>query len=263
MLAVLPIVAVPAAAADAPDVGTIVAHVKAYLEPEKPSLRKMTLTVTQADTTSKMILGQARGKVADRNRILTVALAPNEVRGIAYLVEEEPAADDNRQWTYLPSIGRVRVLISPEAFTSFMDSDFTYADLSFTPLHSKYTLLGEDTGASAHVYRVEEVPAHNWYYSRIVDTVEADSFRPLERQFYDPANQPWKVEHFEATGTIGGVPTVITTVMEDMLHKSRSTFSITDLQYDAELPEGLLEPKGLAGAATSPVWTSLNAPVGR
>jgi outer membrane lipoprotein-sorting protein len=262
--AVTPLVLLTAttAAAGPPDVKTIVGRMKQALEPPRSSVRRMTLTVTQGSATSDVQVGQVRGQAAEGNRILNVVLAPADLRGTAYLVQEAPASAANKQWAYVPAIGRVRVLVSPEAFSAFLNSDFTFADLGFTPLKSRYKLLGEQAASGGHVYRIEETPAQQWYYSRIVTTVAADSFLPGDRQFYDPANQLWKVEHFEGVSTIQGVPTVIRTTMEDVQAKSRSTIAVTDLQYDAQVPPSLLDPAALPDAAKSPVWTSLNAPVG-
>jgi len=259
----LVLIAAATAAAQPPDVATIVSRMKQAVEPAQSSLRKMTLTVTQEGSTSKVVLGQARGKLAGRNRILTVVLAPSDLQGTAYLVEEEAASDDTRQWVYVPAIGRVRTVISPEAFSAFLNSDFTYSDLGFTPLRSTYSLQGEDSTQDVHTYRIEAVPAQRWYYTRIVTTVAADSFLPIERQFSDPANQPWKVERFQGVSTINGVPTVLTLSMDDVQAKSRTTITVTDLKYGARIPEALLQSQGLPQARKSPLWTSLKAPVGR
>lgn len=260
---VLALVAATTAAAAPPDVKTIIGRMKQALEPPRSSLRKMKLTVAQGGSTSEVQVGQARGKAAEGNRILNVALAPADLRGTAYLVQEAPESATNKQWAYVPAVGRVRTLISPEAFSAFLNSDFTFSDLGFTPLESSYKLLGEETTQGAHVYRIEEIPKQNWYYARITATVAADSFLPVERRFYDPANQLWKIERFEGVATIQGAPTVIRTSMEDVQASSRSTITITDLQYDAQIPPELLDPLAMPNAAKSPAWTSLNAPVGR
>lgn len=251
------------AAAAPPDAATIVSSMKRALEPGQSSLRKSTLTVTQQGSTSKVTLGEARGKRGDSNRILVVVLAPPDLRGMAYLIQEAPASGNNVVSVWLPAIGRVRTLVSPEAFSAFLNSDFTYADLGFTSLRSTYTVEGEDTVAGSRVFRMQAVPPERWYYTRIVTTVAADTFLPIERKFYDPANELWKVERFQGVSTINGVPTVITTSMDDVQAKSVSTITVTDLQYKATIPDALLEPDGLPLAATSPIWTSLTAPVGR
>jgi hypothetical protein len=247
-------------ASAAPDAATLVNQMKQALEPPKASVRKMTLTVTQQGATSTVVLGQARGKLAEGNRILTVVLAPPDLRGTAYLVGEQAASDDNVQWAYVPAIGRVRTVVSPEAFSAFLNSDFTYFDLGFTPLRSSYKVLDGDGGKGT---RIEAIPPQRWYYTRILTAIAPDTFLPVERQFYDPANQLWKVERFQGVATVDGIPTILTDDMEDVQAKSRSTLKVTDLKYGADIPQALLQPGGLPDAAKSPLWTSLNAPVGK
>src|SRR5262249_25785022 len=121
-LVALALAATSTANAAAPDAKTIVGKLKAALEPEKSSVRKMTLTVSQGGATSEMQLGRARGKAADGNRILNVVLAPADLRGTAYLVQEAPASATNKQWAWVPAIGRVRTLVSPEAYSAFLNS---------------------------------------------------------------------------------------------------------------------------------------------
>jgi hypothetical protein len=236
---------------------------KQAIEPAQSSLRKSTLAVAQQGSSSKVVLGEARGKRGESNRILTVVLAPPDLKGMAYLVQEAPASPNNVVSVWLPAIGRVRTLVSPEAFSAFLNSDFTYADLGFTSLRSTYTVEGEDTVAGARAFRIQAVPPERWYYTRIVTTVNADTSLPIERKFYDAANELWKVERFQGVSTVNGVPTVITTSMDDVQAKSVSTITVTDLQYGATIPDALLEPDGLPQAANSPIWASLNAPVGR
>jgi len=261
--ALVVLLATATAAADAPDATTIVSRMKQALEPSQSSVRRMTLTVAQGGSSSKVMLGQARGKIAGVNRIVTVVLAPPELQGTTSLVQEAPASDNNVQWAYIPAIGRVRTLVSPEAFAAFLNSDFTYADLGFTPLRATYTLRGEETKEGVRVYRIEATLPQQTYYSRIVTRVSADSYLPIDREFYDTANQLWKIERFQGVATIDGVPTVLTMDMEDVQAKSRSTLSVTDLKYGMQFPDSLLQSSELPTAGKAPIWTSLDAKVGR
>jgi Outer membrane lipoprotein-sorting protein len=251
------------ARAQPPDVQALVAGMKQALEPVRPSLRKMTLTVAQGGTTSTVTLGQARGIVGGANLILTVVLAPGDLRGTAYLVQEQAASASDRLWTYVPAIGRVRTVVGPEAFSAFLNSDFTYSDLGFTALRWTYTVKDGDAVNGAKTYRVEGVPQQQWYYARVVSLIAADGFMPIQRDFFDPANQPWKVERFETVKTVNGVPTPLLVSMDDTQSKSRTTLTITDLAYDAQVPEALLKPEGMPKAVESPVWGALKAPVGK
>jgi Outer membrane lipoprotein-sorting protein len=93
--------------------------------------------------------------------------------------------------------------------------------------------------------------------------VAADSSLPTECRYFDPAGALWKVERWEAVSTIDGVPTALKVSMEDVQAKSTSTLTVTALQYGAQVPDTLLQPRGLPAAATSPVWNELKAPVAK
>jgi Outer membrane lipoprotein-sorting protein len=246
-----------------PDVATIVSQMKQALEPARSSLRKVTLTVNQEGETATLELGEARGKVGDANNVLLVVLAPADLRGAAFLVKEEAAGANDTTWMYLPAVRRVRTLVSSEAYSAFLNSDFTYADLSFVSTRPTVTLQADETSGGKHVYRLRAVPKESWYYSRIETAVAADSSLPTERQYFDPAGALWKVERWEAVSTIDGVPTALKVSMEDVQAKSASTLTVTALQYGAQVPDTLLQPRGLPAAATSPVWNGLKAPVAR
>src|SRR5262249_4262928 len=150
-----------------PDVKTIIANMKQAMEPAPASLRKVRLTVAQEGTVSSITLGEARAKGADGNRILAVVLAPADLRGTAYLTLEQPASSADKLWVYVPAIGRVREVVSPEAYSAVLNSDFTYADLGFVTLRSKYSVLGEETTNGVHVYKIQAVPPQTWYYARV------------------------------------------------------------------------------------------------
>ena len=254
---------VPVASAQAQDAKALITQMKTMLEPARSSARTVKLTVTRDGTTSEVVLGQARGAVGGGKQVLTVVLAPADLRGTAYLVKEEPASDNDRLWLYIPAIGRVREVASPEAYSAFLNSDYTYSDLGFVSLRSKYGPVKQETvnGAKANV--VEEVPPQSWYYARIVSSIAADSSLPLDRKFYDPSNRLWKDEKFEKVAAIDGVPTVMTTTMSDVQAKSSSTLDVQDVKYNVDVPADLLTPAGLAKAASSPIWSSLKGVSGK
>jgi hypothetical protein len=262
-IATIVMLSATSALAQTPDVQALVRGMKQALEPAKPSLRRMTLTVAQEGTTSTVTLGQARGTVGGASRILTVVLAPADLRGTAYLVQEQAASPSDQLWVYVPAIGRVRTVVGPEAFSAFLNSDFTYSDLGFTALRWTYTAKDGDAVNGAKTYRVEGVPQQQYYYARVSSLIAGDGFMPIQRDFFDPANQPWKVERFEKVNAVNGVPTPLLVSMDDTQSKSRTTLTITDLSYDAQVPEALLQPEGLPKAVGSPVWSALKAPVGK
>ena len=239
------------------DAKALITKMKATLEPAKSSARTVKVTVTGDGSSNEVVLGQARGAVGGGKQILTVVLAPADLRGTAYLVQEGPASDNDRLWLYIPAIGRVREVVSPEAYSAFLNSDYTYSDLGFISLRAKFSPVKQETvnGAKANV--IEQVPPSSWYYARIVSSIAADSSLPLDRKFYDPANRLWKDETFAKTAVIDGVPTVMTTTMTDVQAKSSSTLDVQDVKFNVDIPPDLLTPGGLVKAASSPIWSSL------
>src|SRR5882724_8820120 len=83
------------ARAASPDVGVLVAEMKRALEPARPSIRKLTIRVSgELGETSEVIVGQVGGTAGTQRRILNLVLAPENLRGIAYLVQEGGATND-------------------------------------------------------------------------------------------------------------------------------------------------------------------------
>src|SRR5207244_12374547 len=110
------------AGAATPDVGGVVRERRTALEPARPSIRKLTLSVSrESGDPSQVTVGQVRGTAGLHRRILNVVLAPESLRGIAYLVQEGGAGDDV-QWLYVPALGRVRQVMSREDVAAFLYS---------------------------------------------------------------------------------------------------------------------------------------------
>src|SRR5438045_3974900 len=143
ILATLLLAAAPAIAAS-PDAGTLVQKMRDALEPPRASTRKVTIVlnaVAPATETVQWTAGQARKRLSDGRRILTVMLAPASERGIALLVQEQPKKAD-LQWFYLPAVRRTRTLVRADAYQAFLNTDFTYADLGFVTQDAVYKIVG-------------------------------------------------------------------------------------------------------------------------
>jgi Outer membrane lipoprotein-sorting protein len=233
--------------AESPKPEALIEKMRAVVWPAQPSARKLTITVTaqQGDST-RWVAGQARKRSAGGGRMLTVVLSPEGVRGTAWLLQE--GSPETVQWVWEPFIRRVRKLIPVEGHQAFLSSDFTYADLGMVDLHSSFKLLGEEQKNGVRAYKIEEVPRSNWYYSRIVDWVDASSSFPLERDFYDPSNTLWKVETFEQVTAVDGVPTVLKRRMEDRQAGGNTVIDTSEVRYGADVPDSLFDSSKLPQA---------------
>ncbi|HXJ35957.1 MAG TPA: outer membrane lipoprotein-sorting protein [Candidatus Eisenbacteria bacterium] len=246
----------PAAADDG---AAVIKQMQAALEPERSTLRSMTLSVTGTDGSSTPItLGEARGVVAGTPRILAVVLAPPSLRGTAYLIQHGGPGTQDVQWVWLPAIGRVRKIVSPEAFTAFLNSDFNYADLGFVSIGSQFSSLGDAEHDGVKCQQVQAVPKETWAYARTVTCVAKDSHLPVDRQIYDPANGLWKVQKWSRPETIDGVPSIRKVSMEDVQMKSRTDIVVGAVRYGLPIPESLFDPAGLGKVADASIWGTLS-----
>jgi outer membrane lipoprotein-sorting protein len=247
----------PATAADPPSADEIVRQMKAALEPPRPSARSMKLIVHDVGEKTEFGLVQARKKMADGSRSLTVLREPDDARGIAYLIAEKPGEPDNVEWLYVPVVRRVRKLVPAENYTSFMESDFTYADLGFLPTDYKNELLGTEQLEGKKTYKVQSIPgstAKQWYYSRIVTWVDAETLLPLKREFVSPSGTVFKRETFSEVTRIDGIPTPLKVKMENLPAKSSTDLVVTDVTYDTQMPDSLFDPSNLQTIAEAAFW---------
>jgi len=239
-----------------PDAQTIIQHMKATLEPERPSTRTIVLAMRAADgSTTEWTARQARKHLPDGNRILTVILEPDDVKGVGLLIREQKDHPDE-QWMYLPTIRRVRKIVPVGAYESFLGTDFTLADLGFVNLRDrKFSLLGEETFAGSPAYKVQEVLAGpHYYYSRIVSWVAKDTMLPVRRDYYDATNQLWKTELYQDAAVVDGVPTVLRIHMDDRLQGTSTELRVSEVRYDAAVPDELFDAQKLREASKHPLW---------
>ena len=97
VLAVFPMKALAAP----PDVMTIVKQMKEVFEPVRPSTRKVVISMSAAGEKIQWVAGEARKEFPDGKRMLIVMLAPDSVKGMAYMIAE-PQNKPTRLWVYTP-----------------------------------------------------------------------------------------------------------------------------------------------------------------
>jgi len=87
-------------------------------------------------------------------------LSPADVRNTAFLTYDydEPGRDDD-QWLYLPALKKTKRIASSDKSSSFMGSDFTYADMTSRRIEDyDYRIAKETTVRGNRVWVMEAVP---------------------------------------------------------------------------------------------------------
>jgi hypothetical protein len=241
--------------AEPPEVMTIVKRMKEVFEPARPTTRKVILSISgERDQKTEWVAAQALKVFPEGKRLLTVILSPESLKGNAFLVQEQrdkPTA----MWVYSSPLRRVRSLVPVDVYQRFLDSDFTYADLSLVNLHSVYRLLGEEEHSGVRAYKVEEMfPQAQAYYSRILTWIAIDSMLPLERQYYDVAGSLWKKEVFEDVSVINGIATPLHVTMEDVQTRTMTELKVQQVEYEGSIPDSLFDPVQLPQGVQFSTW---------
>jgi len=247
------------ATAPAPDVMTIMKKTKEAFEPMRPSKRKMVITVKSKRAkgeTAQFIVGQAIKKFPDGKRMVMVILEPTELKGTTTLIWEQENKPEDRMFIYLPALKRTKEIKGfVDKYASFSGTDFTYADLGFIKLHKHYRLLGEENHGGVQAYKIEsKMPGEKDYYSKTITWVATDTFLPLQRDYYGPSGELWKTELFEDVSSINGVPTPLRLTMKDPLINGSTEIYLSDVEYDALVPDSLFDPNGLPQVSAHECW---------
>jgi hypothetical protein len=240
------------------DVARLLRETKVALEPSRPSLREIEISVrSSTGETITWDARQARRQLDDGSAaMVTVLLDPAGVRGVAVLAVDRPGAA-MRQWAYLPPVRRLRELTYSGRYHAFLGTDLTYEDLGFWPAdHGTVTLVESTTFDGAKVHVVREVPDNQMVYSKVLMWIDAATHAPLRREYYDPAGALWRVVSYERPTVIDGVPTSLGLSVEDVQAGGSTRLQVTRVTYDADLPAELFEPEKLPVAVQSAVWKS-------
>ncbi|MCW5893042.1 MAG: outer membrane lipoprotein-sorting protein [bacterium] len=255
-LAAATLLAATSTLAAPPDAATLAAKMKAALEPQRASVRSMTLTISgiggPGGVETVYTAVQARKSVDGRARMLTAIVTPPGERGIASLVEDGDKTHVDVVAVWLPMIRRVRTLTPLGQNEAFLGSDFTYADLGLVDMKGTYTVGTATEKNGTKVWELQVVPPQHWYYSKVVAFLDQTTLLPIERNYYDPSGHLWKVETFSDVTVVDGTPVAFTVRMEDRESKSWSTMVTKSVKFDVDLPDALFTNDGLPTALESP-----------
>lgn len=147
----------------------------------------------------RMTIKSAKGSVRERvlssrsdekaglRRSRVEFLEPADVRGTTLLMIEQPGDERDLQYLYLPGLRKTRRIAGNQKNTSFMDSDFTYADMESRDAKggAKRRLADADAGGQP-AYRVEVTPSEpDGEYGKLELWVHKELWLPLRIDFFD------------------------------------------------------------------------------
>ena len=187
--------------------------------------------------------GTARPVPGDRSLIRFTY--PNDIKGTAFLVWEQPNADDER-FLYLPSLGRVRRIAGSETQESFVGSDFTFEDIGGREFEDYSYRMIEGSNATASwtapdkttqpVFMLESISREaNARFPRVVSLVRRDNFIVVRAEIHNRRGEVQKTFEALRVEKTDGYWTVLQMRMSDAVQRTRTELTLDSVEYDVGL----------------------------
>jgi hypothetical protein len=194
----------------------------------RKTLRADSFAWEGARTRLRMILAGSDGKGQERSmevmarrqhgllQSLVRFSTPEDIAGTAFLLlEHEGGASE--QYLYLPGLRRTRRVVGSERDSSFMSSDFTYADMQ--PVDQKFAHnvrkpdenIGND---AAYVIEATIDAKAGVQYGKIVTWVRKSDYIALRTRFFDKQGKLVKTLYARKVKPLEGKPVVVEALMK-------------------------------------------------
>jgi len=136
------------------------------------------------------------------NKRMTRFLEPTDVKGTVSMLIEHSDKDDDI-WIYLPSVKKVRRLISSNKKDSFVGTDFSYGDVIGHKVKEwNHTMLKDEEVDGTPCFVIESIPKDatiksNTGYSKRIVWIQKDNFVTLKSVAYDEAGELLKEARYK------------------------------------------------------------------
>lgn len=183
---------------------------------------------------------------------LSFFTAPADVKGAGFLTHDyrEPDRDDD-QWLYLPELKKIKRIASSDKSSSFMGTDFSYADMTNRVLDEwSYKYLKDMEVRGHKCWLVEALPAsrqveERYGYTKSVLFVRQDNFVVVRAVHWVKDGRKLKYLDVPALEQVDGVWTSTQLIMrtvkaEKTLHTTVITWQ--DIKYNQPLDLSMFKP---------------------
>jgi outer membrane lipoprotein-sorting protein len=213
------------------------------------------INATTIQSRSRWIITSRNGSVAERlidqfskdnasgdARIVIEFQQPAGVAGTRFLTMENGDGTNN-QWIFLPSLGKVRRVAASEGSGSFMNTDFSYDDISSADRDADldtHTLLREETLNGKACYVIESRPKNSSYqYSRMVQWIDKANWVNYKIELYDKRGAHIKTLEILELREIQGKLSPVKTRMTTLGAGTNTVINVEILRYDQNIPDAV------------------------
>jgi hypothetical protein len=214
------------------------------------SIAESKMTIIDANGAQRVRQMRTRTKkINGLNHVVTTFLAPPEVRGIKFLVIENPNGE-NEQRIFMPAVPRVRAITASNRNDAFVGSTFSYGDLQIrNPNEGKHTRLKDMVLNGQDCYVVQTIPKDpsTTDYSKLLYWVRKDNFLPIRGEFFNKDGKLWKVlEVPKMEKKPDGTWLVKLTKMSDVIARRATVMEILSYQINVPIDDGVFTDRFLS-----------------
>ena len=204
------------------------------------------LTLSSSDFAPRE-LQMSRKYVGGMHGSYLEVVAPDELEGIRFLFMES-ANKPNEQYIKVKA-SRNPVRVQEGIRTQpFLGSAFYVSDLVLPEVDNyTYKYLGKDVVGGRSVNLVEMTPKDpsKEVYAKTVLALDPKDLLIMRREFFDKSGEKVKIWTIDKVEQIDGVWTLTGQEMQDLKSKSKSRLDVSEVKYNAELPDSMFTPKYL------------------
>ena len=176
-------------------------------------------------------------------------LYPPEVKGTAMLIFDNLKTADE-MWIYLPALKKTRRIVSSEKGKSFMNSEFTNADMSSPPVsdfvHMHTAQSGINNQFIIESKPVNEDKADEYGYSKKLSFIDMDTYRIKKMEFSDFENNIYKIIKITGFYDLPEGKFLVSNMLSSNLTSMRkSEFKMTNIADGANIDDSVFSVQNL------------------
>jgi hypothetical protein len=204
---------------------------------------ELRLVTTGKDGTPKeqRLVTSAR-KVGGRLHSIARFTAPPGVAGVAVLTAQGEGTAPDEISLYLPKLKRVRKIVQAQRGESFMQTDFSYADLGSEGAREDAVTRGPDAVAEGRkCYVLKGSASEGSPYGEVTLFVDQETYVPMRVEYRDKGGQLLKVFRALKLKRFQDRTLAAEAVMENQARGSTTTLSVLKLEASKLADEDFTE----------------------
>ena len=174
---------------------------------------------------------------------------PADVRRTALMIWKYPAREDDR-WIFVPAVDLVRRIAADDKRSSFVGSDFTYEDVSGRDVEDDvHRVVRPEKVGDRDCEVVESVPKSPTDHAKRLTWIDDANRLPLKIEYRDERGEALRLftadEVKEVKAGDRSYWTATRRTMKDVRSGHRTEVSLTSVEYDVGLEDGLFTERNL------------------